>query len=328
MSSGHSHHHHHDHAHGHTHAHGSSSALGKARGRLALSVIFTLLFVVGETVAGYLSHSLALLSDAGHNFADVLALVLSWYGLWIADRPSDASRTYGFHRVSILAALANAVSLVLIALLIFWEAISRLRVPAEVAPVPMIVVAAIAVVLNGAIGWALHASASHDLSVRSAYLHMLGDAVSALGVVAAGLIIHFTGSPLADPLVSLLIGALILYSSWSVLTEAVNVLLEASPSGMDMQAVERAIREVDGVLDVHDLHVWSLASGIIAASCHILVSEGSIRTGQQVLAKVVDRLKESFSISHTTVQVEVEGCEPNDMYCTMRRFQSHDHHGH
>jgi len=320
--------HHHHHAHeGPSKAHAS---LAKARGRLAVSFAFTTLFVVGEATAGYFSHSLALFSDAGHNLADALALLLSWYGLSIADRPSDPRRTYGFHRVSILAALANALSLVLIALYIFWEGFSLLRAPRSVDAGPMIWVAAVAVGLNGLIGFSLHGPSHHDLSVRSAYLHMIGDAVSALGVVVAGLVIRATGSPLADPIAAPLIGTLILYSSWSILVEAVNVLLEASPSGMDMAAVQAAIGDVEGVLSVHDLHVWTLASGIVACSCHVLVSEGSIRSGQQVLAKVVEVLKANFSIAHTTVQVEVEGCAPNDMYCTMRRLDGGpgDHHGH
>jgi cobalt-zinc-cadmium efflux system protein len=309
----------------HTHAHG-----GAETGRqLGLSVALTLIFVVGEAAAGYLSHSLALVSDAGHNLADALALIFSWYAIRIARRPACAVRTYGSHRVGILAALVNALSLVAIALLIFWEAAARLRHPEPVHSGPMIGVALVAVLLNTLISVWLHRDAAHDLNVRSAYLHMVGDAASACGVVVAGVIVLLTGSPLADPVVSLLIGGLILWSSWGILSEALNVLLENAPAGLDMAALQRSIEGVPGVLNVHDLHVWTVASGIIACSCHILVAEQSVRSGQQVLRGVADLLRRDFHISHTTVQIEVEGCDPNDMYCTLRALRptscGHEH---
>jgi cobalt-zinc-cadmium efflux system protein len=164
------------------------------------------------------------------------------------------------------------------------------------------------------------------LNVRSAYLHMLGDAASALGVVAAGVVVAATGAWVADPVVSLLIGGLILWSSWSVLAESVNVLLEAVPAGLDLAAVERAVREVPGVLGVHHLHAWSLGSGVTACSCHVVVAEQSVRAGQQVLRAVAEMLRRRFAISHTTIQVEVEGCDPDDLYCWPRpTHHEHDH---
>jgi len=238
------------------HAHAARGS--NLEGRLVWSVLLTSAFVLGEALAGYLSHSLALLSDAGHNFSDVLALTLSWYALRLGKRRADARRTYGYHRVGILAALANAVSLVVIALFIFWEAYQRLQSPAPVAGGVVIGVAIAAVVLNGLISLWLRSDARHDLNVRSAYLHMLGDALSAVGVLVAGLIVSLTKNPIADPVASLLIGLLLLWSSWSVLAEATNILLEAAPKGLDMPAVERAIRAVPGVIDLHDLHVWSV----------------------------------------------------------------------
>ena len=292
--------------------------------RLMLSIFITLAFVAGEAIAGYFSHSLALLSDAGHNFSDALALVFSWYGIWIAQKPSSAKRTFGHHRVGILAALINSVSLVLIALLIFWEAVSRLRHPEPVHSTPMIVVALIAVLMNAVISLSLRSAAKNDLNVRSAYMHMLGDAVSAVGVVGAGVVVAFTGSSLADPLVSILIGVLILWSSWDILKESVNVLLEAIPEGLNMEAVERAICGAGGVMAVHDLHVWTVGSGIVACSCHITVEEQSVRSGQNVLRAVAEELKHDFGITHTTIQVEVEGCEENDMYCLMKIAGRHD----
>ncbi len=311
--------------HGHAHA-------GSSTGRLlGLAVALTLAFVAGEAAASWWANSLALLSDAGHNFADALSLALSWYAVRVARRTSDARRTYGYHRVGILAALVNAVSLVVISLLIFWEAVQRLRRPEPVQGGAMIAVALAAVLLNGVISFWLHGAAKHDLNVRSAYLHMLGDAVSALGVVAAGAVVVVTGAAVADPVVSILIGGLILWSSWGILSEAVNILLEAVPRGVDMTALEQDIRDVPGVQGVHDLHVWTVASGMVACSCHILVAEQSVRSGQQVLRAVAEMLERRHGITHTTVQVEVEGCEPNDMYCTLRpAHEDHPghHHGH
>jgi cobalt-zinc-cadmium efflux system protein len=301
---------------GHHHQHGSPAGR-----RLLLSIVVTLGFVAGEGLAGYFAHSLALVSDAGHNLSDALALIFSWYGIWIAQKPSTAKRTFGHHRVGILAALVNSVSLVLIAFFIVWEALTRLRQPAPVASTPMIVVAALAVVINAAISWSLRKAAKKDLSVRSAYVHMVGDAVSAFGVVIAGLVIALTGATIADPLVSILIALLILWSSWGILKESVNVLLEAIPAGMQMEAVEQTICGVEGVLAVHDLHVWTVGSGIIACSCHITVEEQSVREGENVLRIVAEALERNHGITHSTVQVEVEGCEPNDMYCVLKISQ-------
>ena len=309
---------------GHRHDHGSSLT-GQ---RLLLSIFITVAFVVGEATAGYYSNSLALLSDAGHNFADALALILSWYGLWMAQRPSTAKRTYGYHRVGIIVALINAVSLVVIALLIFWEAVHRFGNPEPVQSKPMILVALIAILLNTLISIWLWRAAKDDLNVRSAYLHMLGDAVSAAGVVGAGIVIATTGAPVADPAVSILIGILILWSSWGILREAVDVLLESVPKHIDMQTVERKIGGVTGVLAVHDLHVWTVGAGVVACSCHITVEEQSVRSGQNVLRAVAEELEHDFGITHTTIQVEAEGCDANDMYCLLKIAQGHRDHRH
>ena len=309
----------------HTHSH----AVPEGGRTLGLSILLTVAFVLGEAVAGALAHSLALLSDAGHNLADALALVFSWYAIRVARRPADARRTYGYHRVGILVALVNAVSLVVLALWIFWEAAQRLRSPGPVESGPMIVVALIAVVLNGVISLWLRRGAAHDLNIRGAYIHMLGDALSALGVVAAGVVVATTGAAIADPIVSLLIGGLILWSSWGILSEAVDVLLEAAPKGLDMAALERGIKDVPDVIDIHDLHVWTVASGIVACSCHIVVEEQSASSSQNVHRSVATMLRHRFGIGHTTVQVEVEGCDSDGMYCTMRpvhdRCAGHEH---
>jgi cobalt-zinc-cadmium efflux system protein len=318
----------------HTHAHHDSHALDLfahgQTGKLRAALLLTAAFVVGEAIAAYFAHSLALFSDACHNFADAAALGFSWYAVWIAQKPSHTGMTYGYHRVGILAALINAVSLVVIALGISWEALDRWRNPESVNGWLMIWVAGVAIAVNATIGFWLHAGAKHDLNIRSAYLHMVGDALSAFGVVLAGLVVVFSGSLLADPVASILIGGLILWSSWGVLKESVNVLLEGAPAGLDMSAVERSIATVPGVLNVHDLHVWTVGPGVIACSCHVLVAEQTIREGQQILKSVVDELGHHFGISHTTVQVEVEGHEADEMYCTLQRRGrgSHAHHRH
>src|SRR6266513_2198854 len=278
------------------HRHYNSAALTGRR--LSLSILITSLFVAAEATTGYFSGSLALLSDAGHNFADAFALVFSWYGIWFAQKPSTAQRTFGYHRVGILAALVNAVSLVVIALLIFWEVSIRLRHPEPVQSTPMIVVALIAILMNTVISFWLKSAAKNDLNVRSAYMHMLGDAISAAGVVVAGLIVAFTGASIADPIVSVLIGILILWSSWGILKESVNVLLEAIPEGMNMAKVEETIGGVHGVLAVHDLHVWTVGSGMVCCSCHVMVNEQSVRSGENVLRVVTEELAHRFGIAH------------------------------
>jgi cobalt-zinc-cadmium efflux system protein len=284
------------------------------------AVALTLAFVAGEAIFGWFGRSLALLSDAGHNLADCAALAFSWYAMRAADKPSHHGMTYGYHRVGIITALVNGLSLVAIALFITWEALGRMRHPEPTNGALMIAVAVAAIAVNAAISLWLHKAAKGDVNVRSAYLHMVGDAVSALGVVVAGAVVLKTGIFVADPLVSLMIAALILWTSWDVLRECVTVLLEGTPAGTDMPAVIHAIRSVTGVLDVHDLHVWTVGPGVVACSCHIVVAEQSIREGQQVLRAVVNDIERRFRISHTTVQVEVEGCEPNDMYCIGRRI--------
>lgn len=327
MSCEHDHSHHPSHGHAHSHAGHSHAHPNVSDRKMALAVTLTAAFVAGEAIAGWLGHSVALFSDAGHNFADALALGFSWYALKIANRPSSAQRTFGYHRVGILAALVNAMSLVIIAFLIAYEAVTRLLHPEPVHGGVMIGVAAAAVIINVTIAMWLHHGASNDINVRSAYLHMIGDAASACAVIAAGVIVAVSHNPLADPVVSFVIAALILWSSWGILKESINVLLEASPAGMDMAAVQQAIAEVPGVLDVHDLHVWTVGPGVVACSCHILVAEQAVSSGQQVLRAVVAQLDHRFHINHTTVQVEVEGCDANDMYCKIERSE-HAHIGH
>ena len=250
--------------HDHSHHHLS----GVSERRLKFSVFLTLAFVTAEATAGWFSNSLALLSDAGHNFADALALGVSWYALAAARKASTSKMTFGYHRVGILAALVNAVALVLIAIGIAWEAAQRLKSPEEVQSGVMIGVATLAVGVNVLIAVWLH-HCRHDINVRSAYVHTLGDAVSAFGVVVAGVVIWLTHSTLPDPIVSFLIAVLIVYSSWGILKESVTVLLEGAPHRIDVAAVAQCIGAVESVQNVHDLHVWTVGPGVTACSCHI-----------------------------------------------------------
>ena len=300
----------------HDHSLGASASVSQRT--MSAAVAVTVAFVGVEAVAGWVGGSLALFSDAGHNLADAAALGLSWYALWIARRPSSASMTFGYHRVAVVAALVNGLSLVGIAVWIGWEAIGRLRSPEPVDSGLMIAVAVMAIIVNVIIGIQMHEGSRHDLNVRSAYLHMMGDALSALGVVIAGIVVAVTGNSIADPVVSLVIAAFIVWSSYGVCRDSATVLLEGTPPGTDMPALIASIRGVSGVLDVHDLHVWMVGPGVVACSCHVLVAEQSIRQGQRVVRSVVEALDHRFHITHTTVQVEVEGCEVSHIHCVGR----------
>ena len=297
------------------HAHPHSASISPRI--LLLACALTLAFVALEAIAGLFAHSLALISDAGHNFADALSLLLAYGAAKIAQSPSTPTRSFGYHRATILAALVNALTLVLISLFIFWEAYRRLGATETVNSHLMIAVAFVALVLNGAITFFLRNS-KEDLNARSAYVHMLGDALASVGVIIGGFIILFTSIYWIDSLVSVVIGIFILHSSWGVLREATDVLLEAAPKGLSMNAVESIIKTIPGTLAVHDLHVWTISSGMLACSCHVTVSRKTVEDGQQIVKQIVQVLKDQLHIGHTTIQIEVEGCEPDELYCAPR----------
>ena len=292
-----------------SHDHSHVAASGKKR--LAVAVVLTLIFVVGEFMAGWRSHSLALISDAGHNLADAIALILSWYDLSVTMRPHDSNKTFGYHRAGTLAALANALSLAVIAVIIVGEAIHRIFAPEPVMAGPMVVVALVAIALNTLISFWLHGGAKHDLNMRSAYLHMMGDALAGVGVVIAGVIIWLTGMSIADPIVSLIIGGLILYSSRGIWIEAVATLMEAAPPGLDLPRLRGTVQSIPGVKDLHCLHTWVVGSGVTACSCHVTVQPEYERSSQEILRQVVDKLEDRFDFAHTTIQIEVDGFAPS-----------------
>ena len=299
-----------------------------SEGRLRLSLLLTFGFVALELGVGLRAHSLALVSDAGHNMTDGLALALSWYALWIARKPASSTRTYGYHRVGILAALANAVTLLVIALFIFGEAFQLFLHPASVQSLPMIAVALLAVLLNAGIALGLRREAAHDVNLRSAYVHMAGDALSAVGVVLAGVVVHFTGWVYADPLVSVLIGLFIVYSSWGIVRETINILLEGTPNGLNVATMAAEMQAVPGVQGVHDLHVWSIADGMNALSCHVNIREADTADAARVVRDIKSLLAARYQVSHSTIETECSDCPSSDLYCQLSKT-GHDHdHSH
>jgi cobalt-zinc-cadmium efflux system protein len=283
--------------------------------KLLIATIATALFVVVELIAGLAANSLALVGDAFHNFTDTLALVLALAAVRIERRPANPGKTYGYHRAGVLAAFINSGTLVAFTLYLFYEAVHRLREPHPVDSRAMLIVAAAGFVLNGAITWWLHDDGRHDLNVRSAVLHMLGDAVSSVGIVIAALLIASGGRPFWDPAMSILIGLLILWSSWGVLREAVNLLLEGTPAGIDPDDVTRAILAVDGILGVHHLHIWGLGAARRALSAHIIVGDVPLKATGQLLARVNALLHDDYGIEHTTIQFELADCPEEDPFC-------------
>jgi cobalt-zinc-cadmium efflux system protein len=259
-------------------------------------------------VAGIRAHSLALLSEAWHNLTDFVALLLSLVAVYFHSRPPSATHTYGYHRAGVLAAMVNAASLVVISFLIFYEAVRRIQSPQPVQAHLMMGVAAAGVVMNGGIAIMLYRS-DRDVNVRSALLHEIGDTVSTAAVIAGGWAILATGQLWIDSALSFGIGALILWSSFGIMRETLNILLEGTPRGMKLARVEAAIREIDGVNDVHDLHVWSIGSETSALSCHISIADIPPSVSERILRDVKECLHHDFRIDHTTIQFEHAVCE-------------------
>jgi cobalt-zinc-cadmium efflux system protein len=296
--------------HSHSHPHGTGEILW-------WSVIATLVFVGVELVAGFRAHSLALLSDAGHNFTDALALLLAWFGFRLQARPANEVKTYGYHRAGVLTAFVNALTLAVLAALIFYESYQRLLRPPAVNETVMLVVATLGLGLNGGIMWGLRAARRQDINVRSAFIHMLGDLVGAIGIMAGAVAIRLTGWPQIDPALSILIGVLIIWTAWDIIKESLNILLEGLPRGLRLQSVIAEMRDVEGVLDVHDLHIWSLGSSTHALSCHVLIADVPLSASDGILRRLNDVLADRFRIRHTTVQFEHIGCALAENGCCL-----------
>jgi cobalt-zinc-cadmium efflux system protein len=293
--------------------------------RLALSLGLTLAFLVFEALAGWWANSLALLTDAAHNFSDVLALGLSWYAMWLATQPARAGRTYGNQRAGILAALVNSTSLVVISLGIFYEAYRRIVAPPEVQAGILVGVGVIAFAVNAVTAWLVHKGSDHDLNLRSAFVHLMGDVLSTIGAVIAGVVIWFTGWNVLDPLVSVLIGVLILWNAWGILRETLDILLENAPRDVDMSHLTRDLLAVDGVRGVHHVHVWSINRSLRALSAHILTDDISVSDGASVQQAINDLLFNHYNIGHATLQLECAECDPDVMYCVEVEKLNTDH---
>ncbi len=312
--------------HVHAHAEGGPTRV------LKISLGVTVAYIVLLVVAGVRAHSLALLSEAGHNLSDLLALLLSLVAVYLQSRPPSSTKTYGYHRAGVLAALVNAVSLVTVSFFIFYEAFRRLQHPEPVQAALMIWVAAAGVVMNGVIALLLYRSAGRsggDVNIRSALLHEVGDTISTAAVIAGGWAIMTTGHYWIDSALSFGIGALILWSGFGIVRETLNILLEGTPRGMKLERVESAIRTIDGVNDVHDLHVWSIGSETHALSCHISIADIPPSVSERILRDVKECLHRDFRIDHTTIQFEHAVCEvAHGCVIPVGESEEHHHHSH
>lgn len=288
---------------GHTHGPGGHNAANTRRLSLVLALVT--IYMIAEVVGGLLTNSLALLADAGHMLSDAAALGLSLFAIWFARRPAPPQKTYGYYRIEILAALANGAALVAISLYIFVEAYQRFHAPPEILGGPMMAIATGGLVINLLGLWILNEGKSSSLNLRGAWLHVLADGLGSAGAMAAGALILAFGWNWADPVASVLIGLLVLYSSWSLLKEAVAVLMEGAPGHLDVDEVRNSIRGVKGVRSVHNLHIWTITSGMVALSVHAVAEDGQARG--QLLREIQELLHDRFHIIHATIQIEPEG---------------------
>lgn len=296
---------HHDHAH-------HSLTLSR---KLTIATAANVLVVAGEIVVGLYAGSLALIGDALHNLTDAGALVIALIAVRLSRRAPTSIKSFGYQRAGILAAFINAGFLVAFTLFIFTEAWTRLKEPHAVETMPMLIAAAIALVVNSSTALSLRHESQHDVNIRGAFVHMIGDAVSSAGIIVAAILIRTTGSTLWDALVSILIGILVLWSSYGVLRESVNLLLEGTPSGIDPVAVTRALGEIEGIHGVHHLHIWALGPSSPALSCHLMVGDVPLRNTATLLEEVNSMLARDHRIAHTTIQFEFAECDVNDPFC-------------
>ena len=309
----------------HSHHHHDPHATGRV---LAISLAATVVFVVIELWTGVWSGSLALISDAGHNFTDALALLLAMFGVWLQDRPADERKTYGYHRGGVLAAFVNALVLVLLSGYLLWESYERLRSPQAVHEGTMMVVAGLGLALNAGILLGLRRTDSHDLNVRAASVHMIGDALGSVAIVIGAIAIRYTGWYAIDPALSALISLLIVWTALDIVRDSLNILLEGLPKGMELQKVVDSMREVPGVLDVHDVHIWSLGSTAHALSCHARIADVPPSESGCILKGINDLLASRFHIHHTTIQFEHENCDVGNGVCCIRPVARSHLHAH
>ncbi|HEY4900327.1 MAG TPA: cation diffusion facilitator family transporter [Terriglobales bacterium] len=305
------------------HVHASPSNDAATSKVLRISLVVTLVYIVLLVVAGVRAHSLALLSEAGHNLSDFFALLLSWGAVYLQGKSPDARKTFGYNRAGVLAAFINGTSLVLISFYIWYEAFHRLLNPVDVHAELMIWVAAVGVIMNGGIALLLMRG-RRDINLRSAIVHEIGDTLSTAAVIAGGVAIAFTGQRWIDPALSIGIGVMILWSSIGIIRESLNILLEGTPSGMELERIETTIRAIPGVNDVHDLHVWSIGSDTHSLSCHVSIADMRASESETLLRQIRDELGSRFHIHHTTIQFEYAVCEVAHG-CVIPSSPGHEH---
>jgi cobalt-zinc-cadmium efflux system protein len=298
---------------------------------LKFSLALTALYIAATLIFGLRAHSLALISEAGHNVSDFLALALSFVAVWLQTRPATDQRTFGYQRAGVLAGFVNALSLLVLALWILFSAITRFFHPVTVEPHLMMIVAAAGVLMNGLIAALLY-KFSGDVNIRSVFLHMLGDTVSTAAVILGGFLIALTHQQWIDPLLSVIISGMILLSSWGIIRETLHILLEGTPRSVDMVEIRSAMQSITGVINVHDLHIWSLTSQSHALSSHVQVIEMPLAEAESVLERLNHQLRDHFGIHHTTIQIEVTDCPTVDGCCSPPEApvvdgHSHHHHG-
>ena len=285
--------------------------------KLKFGIMLTIFILVVEVAGGLLSNSLALLADAGHVFTDVIALSLSWYGVKQAQRPASHGMTFGYHRVGVIIAVLNAISIFAIAALIFYEASQRLGQPPEVNSLLMLPVAMVGLAVNLFVAFWLRKEQRGNLNVRSAFWHALGDALASIGVIIGGTIILLTGWFIVDPIISIIIGLIIALAAWRIFKEGLRVLLEATPPEIDVKKLVNTLGHVPGVRDVHDIHVWSISPQLHAMSCHVLIDDLPTSEAAAIRQKIEDVLGQQYDIGHSTLQMECEQCSANDIFCRL-----------
>ncbi|TMC21634.1 MAG: cation transporter [Chloroflexi bacterium] len=298
---------------------------------LRLAFFLTVFILLAGYIGGFVANSLALLSDASHSLTDLFALGLAWFAAVQAERPSDHRKTFGYHRVGILVALLNAVSLILIAGSILWEAVQRFQHPEPVQPLVIFVSAAIAIAINLFIAFGLRKEGGDNLNARAVSLHVLGDVAASVGVIVGGIVILLTGWEIVDPLLSVGIAILVAVGSWHILTETVDILLEAVPKNISIAHLVQDMKKVPGVQDVHDLHIWSIASGIHALSCHVLIDDLPPSDSSTILQSLTTVLRKKYHIEHATIQFECDflqatHCGQTELYCQLNINNAQTHH--
>src|ERR1700681_3519477 len=313
----------HVHAHGHPPGRGaghSHPSQEMTSGVLAGAVAATLLLVVAELLGGYLGHSISLVSDALHNLSDIPTMLISWFALRWSARPADHERTFGYQRAGVLAAFTNAILLIVVALVLFWEAIQRFLHPVSVHESWMIGVSLLALAINGGITLALVRS-RRDINLRSLLLHNFGDAISNVGILAGAFAIRMTGAQWLDPAIGVAIAALVFWSTNGLLRETGNVLLEGLPRGIHLKSVALAILSTKGVQEVHDIHIWTIGTDLLALSCHVCIPDMHMEESERILKSIRKRLETDFAITHTTVQFERAGLPRDAGYHMPQPFQ-------